>query len=395
MSTMLLMPLATALLLALLPDRLRAGALLRWLRLAGMTTALLLALAVILNGADVGTPWLGRHAALFTVLLAYALAATAATADELPHPGWPGRLHDAIPLAVPTLIAAAALAASPLATVALTQLALLLLTAVAESGWARFASRQMLPTGAACQAIALLGAALLAAAPTAGALLLGLGVAGLGLLAPGLRPTGRKPAELAAGAGLVALALAVLLRLRTTGSLPPALLTSAGIAWLLAATLELWRTPPADAFAIGALAFCGAAVAGLGIGGAASTAGLLLLASSLLGATACALAERLPPGHRLRALAAATLALLPPFGGFAAALLLLTAAMHEAPLAALPLAAGLALVSLRLATVRATPTSTGRAQPWPVAALLLCNLLIGLALPQTCLAWLAQAASPG
>lgn len=396
---MLLLPLATALLLALLPERLRTGALRPALRIAGTMAALLLALAVILVGAAAGTPWLGRSAALFTVLLAYALAAAAATADEPPHPGAPSRRREATMLAIPAVVAFAALAASPLATVALSQLALLPLADAERHGWARFASRQSLLAATACQAVALLGAALLGAAPAAGGLLLGLGFAGLGLVAPGLRPVGRTVVELAAGGGLVALALAVLLRLRVAGDLPPVMLLWAGIAWLLAVALELWRLPPGDAGMANsaALALCGAAVAGLGIGGAASVTSLLLLAASLLAATASALAQELAPGHMLRPLAVAVLALLPPFGVFASALLLLVEAVRAAPLAALPLAFGLALVCLRLASSRPTPMPAGDrpARPWPVAILLLGNLLIGLALPPACLAWLARAASPG
>ena len=419
---MLLLPLATALLLALLPDRLRAGAVRPGLRIAGAATALLLALAVIIGGAKAGAPWLGRSAALFTVLLAYALAAAAACADAPPRPGWPGRRRDAAALAIPAIVALAALAASPLGTVALSQLALLLLVDLAgRDGWARFAGRQTLLTGSACQAVALLGAALLAAAPAAGALLLGLGFAGLGLLAPGLlapgllapgllapgllapglRPPGETLAELAGGGGLVALTLAALLRLGVTGGLPPELLLWAGIGWLLVATLELWRLPPGDAAIAGsgALALCGAALAGIGMGGSAATAGLLLLAASLLAAAACALAHDLAPGSWLRRLAHAVLALLPPFGVFAAALLLLAGAVRQAPLAALPLALGLALVCLRLAAARPTPASTGNrptaAPSWALAALLLCNLVIGVALPPACLAWLARATSAG
>lgn len=424
-----LVPFVAAALLAALPEALRRSRLHAAIRSGGAILALAAAGLLAIAG-PIATPWLGRAAGPFVILLADTLALAAATGTARPPAGARrGRLHDAAVQAVSGGVALAALAADPVTVWAATLASLLLLTlgglAPGSSRRERLAARQALLIGGGCLLLALVGAVLLdhaaatitdpGTAPLreAGGLLMLAGFAGFGLLAPMLRRDPGHPAEgladadlvtpALAEAGLVSLALAVPLRLQAEpGLLPDGMLLTVGLAGLLVAATAIWVGRPTRSHDRSVVALCAASLAGFGLGSAVgAVAGLLLLASTLLADGACRLvatsAAKGPLG-RVTQLARAPLHLVPPFGPFAAGVLLLFETVLQVPLAALPLALGLAGVALRRDRRSDPPVagSTGRTAVWTALTLLALCLALGLLVPPGIAGWLATATrTPG
>ena len=379
-------PLASALLLALLPDRvggrLRLGAGLA----AALATLVLAAAALVSPSPDAAGPWLSDRlarslpvlAAIPGVLASAWLAALPLSAQGRVQAGRWRRL----PAAVQLLGGGAILAcrAAPLSLmligVALLLLAALLLlprrpqapvlfaamlltswlgAAILSAGLGRPAGWTVLPAGFAsihpglrsCGPLLLLLPMLLLA---------WIGAAGMG----GTEPVAT-PEERCAQALLPVLlaipGLVVALRLRALPEPDPGLLrldiaAIVGIGLLgllLAVALMPGRRRPADRVALAAAVQLGTAVVGIGVGGTGGVAAALMILFFLALAVPVSL---LPVGSAvgvgLRRLGVLALAGLPPFGPFAAAFLLLLRLSGTAPALALLVLVVLAVAGLSL-----------------------------------------------
>lgn len=382
-----------AVLLAALPGRTAAA-----VRIVAASATLVLA---VLSGAQSGDP----IARVFAPVLASAFLAIALAAATEPPPVAGGGARGRFGRAAAAAIAGAVLLVPPLPDLALSIAALALASlvaaaagATAQGGEAARDALARLHLAVTASLAAELGLLLATVGPTGrapGRLLALLGVATLGPASPfalaAVRPAARLAPSLAAAVLLLPALAGAAVLLRVLAMLDPAdappaqaFLILAAFAGLAAAALRLPRARgSAERAAASVPALLAPASFGFGLG---TDAGLQAgLASLLLGALAAfaALQSRNAAGWGLAATRLAV-ASLPPFGTFAAALLLANAAVPTSPAASfvfLLLLGAFALAATRLAPEPA-PAAVGRFGPALLASALSLLVLGGWAMPR-------------